>query len=91
MTINSVSLIAGALSFSAALAWNKAVSETLNNITKTNSPILQAIVITLIIMFVVFCINYGLHHYTQLTKIELKDSVIKSGGNIDSKVKLFHT
>lgn len=90
MTINAVSLIAGALSFSAALAWNKAISETLNNITKSNSPIFQAIVITIIIMVVVFLINLGLKQYTSMTHIELKDSIIKAGGNIDSKVKLWN-
>jgi len=89
MTINSVALIAGTLSFSAALAWNKAVGDTLLNYTKTNSPILQAVIITIVIIILVYLINVSIKFYTNITGNELKDSVIKAGGNNDSKVKLW--
>lgn len=90
MPINSVALIAGALSFSAALAWNKAISDTLNSITKTNSTLLQAIVITIIIIIVVFIINISLDFYTRFTNISLNNNVIMAGGKDDSKVKLWN-
>lgn len=84
MVINPIALIAGALSFSAALAWNKAVSDTLSKITNTNSTILQAIVITTIIIIVVYIINMGIKYYD----IQIKDPVIKTANGYDSKVKL---
>ena len=91
MPINPVALIAGTLSFSAALAWNKAVSDTLSKITNCqSSSVLQAIVITVIIIIVVYLINVGLHLYTSFTNVPLKDSVILAGGNSDSKVKLWN-
>lgn len=90
MPINPVALIAGTLSFSAALAWNKAISDTLTKITKTNSAILQAVVITIIIIIVIYLINLGLGMYTKFTGDPLKDSVIKAGSNEDSKVKLWN-
>lgn len=89
MTINPVALIAGTLSFSAALAWNKAVSEVLNNVTQSNSPVLQAVVITVIIIIIVFIINISMQMYTKTTNIPLKDSVIRAGGGDDAKVKLW--
>lgn len=90
MPINSVALIAGTLSFSAALAWNKAISETLNTITSTNSSLLQAIVITIIIVIVIYCINMGLFLYTSFTEQPLKNSVINAGANEEYKVKLWN-
>lgn len=90
MTINSVALIAGTLSFSAALAWNKAISDTLTSVTKTNSSILQATVITIIIIIVVYIINVSLSLYTNTTNTPLKDSTIKAGGGDDAKVKLWN-
>lgn len=90
MPINPVALIAGTLSFSAALAWNKAISDMLTTVTKTNSSVLQATVITIIIIIVVYLINVGLSIYTSFTGQPLKDSVIKSGSNDDAKVKLWN-
>jgi hypothetical protein len=89
MPINPVTLIGGALSFSVALAWNRAVSDTLNNITgKTTSTLLQAIVITVIIIIIVFLINGAINIYTTFTNDELKKSIIKSG-NENGKVNLW--
>jgi diacylglycerol kinase len=79
MTINSIALISGALSFSAALAWNKAISETLTNLTKNNSPILQAVVITIFIIIIVYIINTGIETFTGLTNDTIKKSTIESG------------
>lgn len=91
MPINPVALIAGTLSFSAALAWNKAVSDTLSSITKrSSSSVLQATVITIIIIIIVYLINVGLRLYTSYTNEPLKDSVIRAGGNDESKVKLWN-
>ena len=90
MPINSVSLIAGALSFSAALAWNKAISDTLNRMTNTNSSILQAVIITILIIIIVYIINVGIYFYTTFTNEPLKDSVIKAGAGNDAKVKLWN-
>jgi len=90
MPINPVALIAGTLSFSAALAWNKAISDTLTTITKSNSSLLQAVVITIIIIIVVFLINIGLKLYTTITAEHLKDGVIKAGAGHDAKVKLWN-
>lgn len=88
MLINPVSLIAGALSFSAALAWNKAVSDTLTKTTGTNSTIFQAIIITVLIIIIVYIINMGLKIYTDRHNVPLKDHVIKAGNREESKVKL---
>lgn len=91
MTIlNPVSIIAGALSFSVALAWNRAVSDTLNNMTRSVSPVLQAVIITLIIIIVVSIINIGLRFYTNTTNDKIKDSVIKSAGDENAKVRLIN-
>ena len=90
MPINPVALIAGALSFSAALAWNKAVSETLNKYTDTNSPMIQAIVITILIIIIVYFINKGLSIYTSFTGDHLKPHVLEHGGNHESKVRLWN-
>jgi hypothetical protein len=89
MPINSVALLAGALSFSAALAWNKAVNDSLTAISGTNNSVTQAIVITLIIIMVVVVINGGISYYTKTYDIPLKNSVIKSGGDKNSKVSLW--
>jgi hypothetical protein len=90
MPINPVALIAGTLSFSAALAWNKAISDTLTKLTNSNSSVMQAVVITIIIIIVVYIINVGLNLYTNVTNEPLKDSIIKAGGGVDAKVKLWN-
>jgi len=91
MPINPVSLIAGALSFSAALAWNKAISDYLLRVTGDNklSSVYQAIVITLLIIVIVIIINIGVNLYIKKSGAVLKDSVIKAGGNKESKVSLW--
>lgn len=90
MPINSVSLIAGAMSFSAALAWNKAISDTLNRITETNEPLLQAIIITIIIIIIVHIINVSMEAYTKVKGTPLKYHTLKAGGNKDSRVSLWN-
>jgi hypothetical protein len=91
MSINPVALIAGALSFSTALAWNRAVSDTLVSISgKTSvSTVSQAIVITLLVMFIVTVINLSVTYYNHYTNSSLKDSTIKAGGNADSRIGLW--
>jgi hypothetical protein len=90
MPINSVALIAGTLSFSAALAWNKAISDSLTQMTGNQSSLLQALVITIIIIIVVYSINMGLKIYTAFSNTNLKDSVINSGDINGAKVKLWN-
>lgn len=90
MLINPVALIAGGLSFSAALAWNKAISDTLVKTTKTDSSVQQAIVITTVIIIIVLIINFGLSTYTKFTNKKLDNSVLELGSNPDSKVKLWN-
>lgn len=90
MLINPVALIAGGLSFSAALAWNKAISDTLVSTTKNDSSVIQAIVITVIIIILVIVINAGLNLYTKFTNKKLNEEVIDSGSNDDAKVKLWN-
>ena len=91
MTINSVSLISGALSFSAALAWNKAISETLSSVTdKASSPLAQAIIITIIIIILVFIINISIELYINTTNTDIKPSVRRAGSNNNAKVKLWN-
>lgn len=90
MPINSVSLISGALSFSAALAWNRAISETLSSMTQVApSPITQAVIITLIIIIIVFIVNISIKYYIKYKKTHLKKSVTLSGGDKHSKVSLW--
>lgn len=89
MPINPITLIAGALSFSAALSWNKAISDGLNSITGgTSTTLLQAIVITIIIIIVVFMINTAIAVYHKITNGSLKQSIIKAG-NENGKVSLW--
>jgi len=90
MPINTVSLITGTLSFSAALAWNKAINDSLNSYIRTPSPILQAVIVTIIIILIVFFINTGLKLYTSFTSESLKNSIINAGGHNESKVKLWN-
>lgn len=92
MPINPVSLIAGALSFSAAIAWNKAISESLNNASGgTSSSMTQALVITILIVIVVIIINFGISIYSKFNNTILKQSVIRAGGDSNSKVQLWLT
>lgn len=93
MSINTVALIAGALSFTAAIAWNKAVSDTLQSITNLKSPslsVVQAIIITLIIVIIVYFINIGINYHTKRKGVHLHDSILKSGGNKEYRVKLWN-
>lgn len=90
MPINSVALIAGTLSFSAALAWNKAISDSLTKFTGSQSSVLQAVVITIIIIVVVYSINIGLKIYTSFSNNKLKDHVINAGSADGAKVKLWN-
>lgn len=88
MIINSVALIAGALSFSAALAWNKAIGDSLYVVTQSNSSLLQAVVITIIIMIIVFLINFFIAKYNNYTSKQLSEKTIEAGTNVNSKVIL---
>ena len=88
MIINSVALIAGALSFSAALAWNKAIGDSLYVVTQSNSSLLQAVVITIIIMIIVFLINFFIVKYNNYTNKQLSEKTIEAGTNVNSKVIL---
>lgn len=90
MAINSVALIAGALGFSAALAWNKAVSEILESMIPSKSAVLQAIVTTILIIIIVYIVNLYVKVFNLITNSELKESTIESGGNNESKVKLLN-
>ncbi len=89
MLINPVSLIAGGLSFSAALAWNRAISDSLTSVTKKDSSVHQAIVITIVIILLVGLINLGLMLYTKYSNKQLTDEVIDSGSDKDAKVNLW--
>ena len=90
MPINTISLITGALSFSAALTWNKAITDKLNYIVGNNtSSLTQAIVITLIIIMIVVLINLITNAYTKHTGRKLKTSVLSIGNDRNSKVKLW--
>lgn len=89
MIINPVALIAGALSFSAALAWNKAIGDTINTLTGSDSSIIQAVTVTIVIILTVMLINYGITIYSTYSNKELKNSVVESGNSPDAKVNLF--
>ena len=89
MIINSVALIAGALSFSAALAWNKAIGDSVYAITKSNSSVLQATVITIFIILLVGTINFFINRYTEKSGKPLNEKTLNAGTNPDSKVILF--
>jgi O-antigen/teichoic acid export membrane protein len=91
MTINTVALIVGALGFSAALSWNRAVSETIEKVVDTKSAILQALVTTLSIVIIVFLVNLYLEAYTKLMNINLSHYVIKHGSNKNSRVTLWNS
>ena len=90
MTINSVALIAGALGFSAALVWNKAVNETLEMIIPKKSSILQAIVTTFLIVIIVFLVNMYIKVYNNITDTKLKESTVESGGGPQAKVTVLN-
>jgi uncharacterized membrane protein len=92
MSINTVSLITGGLSFSAALAWNKAINHILTSTTKGHeSPLTQAIVITTMIIIVVFIINKCVKYYKKLTSKQIDPSIESAGGSPESKVRLWDT
>jgi hypothetical protein len=89
MPINTISLITGALSFSAALSWNKAISDIFQvSSNGASSSLLQAIIITILIMITVMIINTSIHFYTKYRKLPLSDYVITSGKN-NNKVSLW--
>lgn len=82
MPINVISLITGALSISAALAWNKAVNDMFQFTTKNvNTSFIQAILITILIMIVVTITNIGINVYTRYKKTSLSPYIIKAGTN----------
>lgn len=90
MPINPIALISGALSFSAALSWNKAINETMNDIVGNKiHPMIQATIITLIIILIVFIINIVAILYSNFNNIQLNENTIRSGGDHNSKVKLW--
>jgi hypothetical protein len=90
MTINSVALITGALGFSAALVWNKAVSEILESMIPNKSAVFQAIVTTILIIIIVYIVNLYINAFNIITNSNLKDSTIESGGSAESRVRLLN-
>lgn len=90
MAINSIALIAGALGFSAAIAWNKAISEILESMFPNKTAVLQAIVTTIIIIIIVYIVNLYVRFYYKLNNTQLKSSTLESGGDKDSKVRLWN-
>lgn len=90
MPINTISLLTGALSFSAALAWNKAISDGLQKVSeKYNTSFIQAMVTTIIIIITVFIINSGILLYTHVKDTKLQEHIKNAGKNPNSKVKLW--
>jgi len=90
MPINTISLITGALSFSAALAWNKAINDALTTVSGiNNSSLVQAVLITLVIIITVIIINSGIHIYKRCKRAPLQDHILKAGKNPGLKVNLW--
>jgi len=90
MPINTISLITGALSFSAALAWNKAINDGLQKVASIqDASLVQAIIITIIIIITIFIINVGMRCYTKVKKTHLHDTVKKLGKNSNNKINLW--
>ena len=91
MPINPISIIAGTLSFSAAIAWNRAVNDSLQTLVNRPSipPVIVATVITIIIIMVVYSINTSLKWYERFSNDNIKSCTKISGGNKNSKVSIW--
>lgn len=90
MPINTIALIAGSLSFTVGLAWNRAISDTLTEITNGRiSHIAKGCIITLIVILTVFIINIIINIYQKIFNTEIHDSIKDIGNNKNNKVKLF--
>ena len=93
MPINPISIIAGTLSFSAAIAWNRAVNDSLQSLAGKSSipPVIVATVITIIIIMIIYSINTTLEWYGKFTKDSIKDCTKIQGGGKHSKVSMWKT
>lgn len=90
MPINTIALISGGLSFSAALAWNKAINTSINKAiggNDTDNTVIQAIITTLVIILTVLIINVAISVYSKFRPI--KNSTIEHGNSNNPKVKLW--
>lgn len=94
MMINTVSLVTGALSFSAAMAWNTAIYESLKKVTGPSGrepylTIMRALIVTAIIIAIILIVNTCAKMYEKVKGIALPDHVIEHGNHPNSKVHLW--
>lgn len=88
--INPIAITAGALSFSTAIAWNKAINDSIQTLSGKSkiSPLISAIVITLIVCVVIISINVLIKQYEDKSGNKIKDTTKSWGGNENSKIIL---
>lgn len=90
MPINTIALIAGSLSFTVGLAWNRAISDTLTELTHGQiSHIAKGCIITLIVILTVFIINFVLTFCKRIFNMDIHESIKDIGNSKNNKVKLF--
>ena len=91
MPLNPVAIAAGATSFSVAISWNRAVSDSVQAIIgKPSPPIVQAVVMTILAITVIKLINTFLDIYEGVSGNKIQPCLKPVSNNPNSKVSIWY-